>query len=81
METTRLEEQVCPHCGHDLDAHSGKNGAPDPGDISICFYCGELIVFSEYLSLIKCSEEYLTQIDEETLTTVRNIQTKIKAGL
>jgi hypothetical protein len=39
----------CPSCSHPLDActpHRGGPGkAPRAGDLSICFYCGEMLIF------------------------------------
>ena len=78
MKTTHLEKQVCPYCGHILDAHSADEGFPAPGDISICFYCGGLNIFSNYLSLIKCKDEDLKSFDSETLEKIKEIQESIK---
>ena len=39
----------CLDCGKNLDAASGINTdePPDPGDISICFYCGHVMAYDE----------------------------------
>ncbi len=43
----------CPICNHPIDAHTSITGEcrPVPGDVSICFYCGNIFVFSEALEL------------------------------
>ncbi len=77
METTIVEEQICPYCGHSLDVHSTAEGKPEDGDISICFYCGEIIIFSEHLSLLKCNVNELN-LDSDVLGEILRIQKKIK---
>lgn len=49
-----LPISTCPHCGYSMDraAPVGDDaGAPDPGDTSICFGCGEILIFDEQLTL------------------------------
>jgi hypothetical protein len=77
METTKTEEQFCPYCGHVVDAHSTDQGTPSPGDLSICFYCGEIMRFSEYLSLLKCNVEELN-LDSSAIYEINRIQDLIK---
>jgi len=43
--------QLCPSCGYVLDAArevvlpgEGSQGPPRPGDESVCWYCGEVLV-------------------------------------
>lgn len=38
----------CTSCGSENNMHSGKDprGRPQEGDTSICFYCGEIQVFT-----------------------------------
>ena len=81
METTRTDEQFCPYCGHLIDAHSTKDGTPSPGDISICFYCGEVMIFSKYLSLIKCTDKDYFDMDSDTLQEIKRIQKEIKSNM
>jgi hypothetical protein len=43
----RLIPTTCPHCATDLDAHDGVSGTvtPDPGDVTVCWYCRNLAIF------------------------------------
>lgn len=81
METTIIEEQACPYCGHMLDTHNAVKGIPEPGDISICFYCGEIMIFSEYLSLLKCGDKILESRFDEIREEALRIQKEIKSKL
>ncbi len=49
MNVTILPDDRCPSCGYTLDACSMAPGndreAPSPGDISLCFGCGEVLYF------------------------------------
>jgi hypothetical protein len=52
-ESRKLPPCPCPSCGKALDATSeaGGNGAPKPGDITLCIYCGHLMAFANDLTL------------------------------
>lgn len=44
----------CPSCDQPLDGHLGTRpgqAGPKPGDISICVYCAELLVYGDGLRL------------------------------
>jgi glutaredoxin len=48
MTTTQFNKRECPYCANTLDAASHEEGIePQVGDISMCFYCGELSLFGE----------------------------------
>lgn len=53
METTHLDPTPCPSCGKKLDAATAVSEAarPKDGDLTVCFYCGSILVFGENLSL------------------------------
>ena len=56
MET----ERVCPSCSADLPLQtciSPEDAEPAPGDVSICFYCAELLVYDDDLNLSVCPED------------------------
>lgn len=54
----------CPKCNKLLDAATDANGVsiPDPGDLSICFYCHTMLKFSDDMALRE-----LTEIEFEAL--------------
>lgn len=53
FNTHRTEESVCSKCGNSLDACTGLNleNQPEPGDVSICGYCGQVMIFGVNLTL------------------------------
>ena len=55
-EYTKLpRDQRCPSCGKRMDAAAFANNAqhvePESGDVSICFHCGQFMVFDDDLRL------------------------------
>lgn len=55
----------CLSCGTHLDACSGietGGGAPSPGDITICLYCGHLMAFNDELGLRNLTEDEAHEI-------------------
>jgi hypothetical protein len=61
---TDLPKDACLNCGHELNAASNTTGdaQPEPGDITICFYCGHLMEFDADLRLVKPSDATLSEI-------------------
>jgi hypothetical protein len=52
--TARMESSPCTNCGKlcDAAAYAGAGEAtPSPGDFTICFYCGHLMLFDDRLHL------------------------------
>lgn len=68
-----LWEPKCPHCEEMLDgatvAYGKQNVLPNPGDFSICIYCGNMIRFNEELEMEKLSPEYLETIKKKAPIT------------
>ena len=65
----------CKSCKKDLDAHSGidTDRSPEPGDLSVCAYCGAISEFDEGLNLKPLSDEELLVIaaeDRESFDTL-----------
>lgn len=79
----RHPETNCPSCKHHIDAASGTgNEGPKDGDISICFYCGEILKFrGENITLDLITEEELLELkvlQEETYHQVLHYQESIR---
>ena len=57
----------CPVCLELLDGASGFNtdNAPKEGDISICIYCGEILIFNDDFSLSKANSYDILQFQHE----------------
>jgi hypothetical protein len=61
---TRVPECKCPNCGAGVDAATnlfGKGG-PEPGDISICLYCGCLMKFKDDMMLRRLTGAELIEV-------------------
>jgi hypothetical protein len=72
MKTTRVPNHVCT-CGQENDAASHRNATPSPGDVSLCWYCGELTVFNEDLTQRVPTEEEMVEIkDNQAWHLVQN---------
>ena len=63
MSTVEVPKMKCPTCGkiNDLatciEDNRGDGGKPQQGDMSLCFSCGELFVFTPELTLRKSTQE------------------------
>ena len=46
--STPIEPTICPKCNHLLDTSSDPLGdhSPNPGDVSVCAYCGHVGVYA-----------------------------------
>jgi hypothetical protein len=80
---TRHEPATCPACGHPIDAagtpEPGDDYVPAPGDVSICFGCGFVLIFTQNLKLrAPTPDEYLS-FPPEQRAELESIQHKIKA--
>lgn len=63
METTRTEGMACLKCGVMNDSHSTRqHGAPKPGDISICLYCGNIAFYEENCKMRAPTLEEMQQL-------------------
>ncbi len=58
-------------CGAVLDAASGGAEAPKPGDVTVCMYCGEWLVFTEVMDLRPITEEEIVTLDNGLFEKLR----------
>jgi hypothetical protein len=52
VTTARTPEARCPYCDHLVDAASSLDKdftPPKPGDLTVCFYCAQELVFDAML--------------------------------
>jgi len=58
MRTHKTEGNTCPHCGYDLDAHTGlgHTSEPEVGDYTVCSKCFRILCFADDSILRKVSE-------------------------
>jgi hypothetical protein len=67
MDLTRTPGRPCPYCGYTLNAATpAKEGepGPSPGDISLCFNCGEILVIDEGLVIREPTPEELERAEK-----------------
>jgi hypothetical protein len=59
----RRDQRSCPFCKKSTDCDSQVNGdgVPEVGDVSVCFYCGQVALFTEG-GLRKPSDEERSEI-------------------
>lgn len=64
---TKMGNDYCPVCKHLCDRASSAYGqaVPDPGDITVCFYCTSVNVFGDDMALRVITEEELAQLNGE----------------
>ena len=63
----KVKGSNCPKCNKFLDAVTAEDGvkSPIPGDLSICFYCGELLIFNNNIELEKIPQDLFDSFDDE----------------
>lgn len=80
--THKLAPHKCPKCGHELDACTGGDRVPDPGDYMVCIACCAALVYTDTMGLRLLSPD--DDIPLECLAEIRRIQmtlTKLKAAM
>ena len=71
----------CPYCDVKLDAISAGEKPPTEGELSICCYCGEILILGPRLSLLKCiltPEELADKIGLVAYGTLLQLQDELK---
>jgi hypothetical protein len=68
----RVPASLCPACSAVLDAASG-DGIVRPGDLSVCFTCGEILVFDRDLKIAAADMSVLAQDPELRASDYRKL--------
>ena len=57
-ERHRMPDVKCISCGKTLNAASAvdADGRPSPGDISVCVYCGKIMIYGKDMALRELTE-------------------------
>lgn len=78
---TRIPEHRCPYCSHQLSAIAElkPQGAPNPGDVTVCINCAGLLVLNDNLQARRPTMDELGQIANsedwpEIARTVRSVK-------
>ena len=77
-ETIRHHPIACPKCGKVFNAATicrGDGGAPRVGDLSLCFYCLEALIFIEFEERLALAGIKIDEIDD---AEARAILTKMR---
>lgn len=63
----RLKPSLCISCGKTLDAASclEDGSRPKPGDITVCFYCGQVMAFDNDLGLRHLTEPESKEVEND----------------
>lgn len=62
LNINQTPASTCPICGENLNAATQVNNEavkPEPGDVSVCFVCGEISIFGPDLKLTAAKESDL----------------------
>lgn len=70
-----IKTPLCPSCGAVVDGATQINGdaegLPDPGDLSMCIYCGKYLLFTEGLELRLLTEAEVCDLPEHARTLLQ----------
>jgi len=80
----RLREDRCPYCGEVVDSASTlKDDVPlaTPGDMSVCFYCAEVMQFGADFKLKKMSTREIAALSAEEKADLKQTQDAVRAFL
>lgn len=77
---TMLPKAHCPVCNATLDAASPSQNVPEPepGDVSVCFYCTAFLVFNAEMIPESLSDSELNSLDSEIISELTRIRNAIK---
>lgn len=73
---TRMGEDYCPTCGKLCDSATSTIGdhVPDPGDVTVCLYCGSINKYGNDMALEKMTKIEIELLPKELLTQLGTIQ-------
>lgn len=73
-----MPKEHCPCCGHHFDRASNVSDPPhhpEPGDVTVCFYCLEILIVGEGLSARLPTPEELAEMQQgPEWTTIEKIR-------
>lgn len=80
--TRGLPPCKCPTCGYKMDAatpaYFNAKVSPRPGDLSLCMKCGEMLVFTESLTIRILELNDMLQLKAVTQKELTNAQKLIR---
>lgn len=85
MKNHVLPNCKCPNCNKLIDSATNMDGteiSPQVDDISVCFYCGEILKYDKDLAVEEVSREFLDALklnERENYDNLIEIVIKIKS--
>lgn len=69
FKTSRVPGNVCPACKHPMDAATSTDrpAKPKPDDVSVCFECGQVLLFNEDLTSRIPSQKEMIELQRSHL--------------
>lgn len=78
----KLPNNVCPGCGHTLNACISEDkdhcDKPISGDITLCFCCGTILSFGEDMELVIVTNEDINHFPTEVKHQVLTAQMRLR---
>ena len=69
FKDTKMGDDKCPHCQGHLDMATSVEGqTPDPGDITVCIWCGTYLMYGDDMGLKLLTDEIYNSLPKETKT-------------
>ncbi len=71
-----VRENSCPSCNYVMDMAGSVDGRPlipEPGDLSVCIRCGELLRFARGMKLHKMTDFQIKQLRSENPKAFLNL--------
>jgi hypothetical protein len=84
MNTTRHVATPCPSCGMKLDAGSPVDDraiTPEPGDFSVCIYCGHGLRYTEGLRLELVKDGDLPRYARKQVERIRRLMASMPESM
>jgi hypothetical protein len=76
----RFKLTRCPHCGHRLNACStlGEDRPPNPGDLSVCMGCGQVVRFGPKLKLQRVPASVIAALLPDERAELQEVLDKVR---
>ena len=79
---SRLAHNSCPMCHKTLDAATDvedESLKPQPGDYSVCIYCGVFLVFGDDIRMEHFPDENLMEMEDEDRLKITKMRRAVMA--
>lgn len=80
----RVKDTLCPTCKNKLDAATGildQSWVARPGDMSVCFHCGEILTFTADMDLRLADLNDMMEVPEDYKHVLEAAQRSIRSGM